>query len=1492
MTQYSRPISDLTTGVWSPSTGTALWSVLDESTRSDTDYISSAANQLTACQVGLSPVNTPLVDTGHIVRYTYLRTITNKNYTLVVTLYCGATSIASWTHANPSTSFTLAQQTLSEAQAANITDYTDLRLTFSVTVAAGGGGSMRVSWAEIEVPDGITPPTELSINDSSASATSGAVSLVQGQSLSISDSSVSVDESNPSVSQISELSITDSSISTSSDSPEVGQSIQEQEPGSLGLTFIGSGSLYESAGSANIVCGLPSGIEDGNLCIALIAHGGSALPNTSPAGWTEIAHVSLGGSYYWSIWYTIASGLSGNQQWIWPSGGVAWGVISAYSGTGYDITDPIMAFSNADYQTANTTLRCGSVTTTAPTDLIYAGIAYNGSSLSFAAVDGYTEDYDAGGSSVLCFGVLGHKTWSSTGVTGDVDVTLSSSSSYKPGWLIALNPNAVSSTDISITDSTATTTSSGVEVTQSIAVTINESAVVISSDTPSISSSSDFTISDSSILITPGDLSISTGDSVLIDNSTMSVSSDSPDISSSTSILVSDSSISCSLDGPELGQIQDLSINDSGVSIISTDVTISIPGTTHYVSTDGSNTYAESINPGTPCSLATAIASYTPGEVIEIYAGSYSSTRWTFTRSGSLSDPVTIRAYGTDIVSMNLGFTVTGSHLVFENISVTTGSSSINSEKSFQVDNRGQYNTFRDISISNCTGSAIGCDLWGTPSYGTYEDISVNGIDFHGIFIGRGGDHSVIRGGIFGECRGPSVISIEGYQTYPDDILVENVMIKGVHGDGYYDGDGIRINATNVTIRNCVIAVIQGYNPDAGGYPHTDCIQFWTNFDGLIIENCVIGSWDKTGAYGDYSSRQLIMCGSGTGTDSYTVANCLLLGNVQTYPVLESGAGYQGHYYNNTFWCEGDAGSPTFNGNCILKNNIFKQATSPGFGGGTVQYNAFFTGCSVTGLDQTNLTGLTVSDLGFADPDILAPAYGMPPDADWHPTWPSSLIDAGVQIAGIETDIAGDARDASPDIGAYEFDQDSVQWITISDSITSIESSEISISQGNSLSIDDSVISVDGTDIEISVDADSLQVDDSDVLTTSDEPSIKQIHQLLINDSGINTSSEDVSISVTSLISVDSSSLSVIDESIELISVQSLVVDDSSISLSSSSPEFSDEATLSISDSIISIESSDKSISEVHEILISDSLIGVEVDTTSIDTTYSIAVDDSSVSINPTLVDISQQSSIAVDDSMVVVIPEAPLASSTELNSGFIQSHVVASGLIEGTISGVSYSAMSYESSIDSSSYSIVSISEEIDSFSSASSVDFGEIESNCIAVLIDSGDIPSGAFFTKEQDSSIESFSVTLQQITAQITGHSFATDSDAATVIGSYCFAESINADHINSTSWATIGDASQVESFSVAILVSSGSITSNTVALGSLSGDIDGISYAAISIDGSIESVGIGTSAPEDMIESKAYFIKLDFGSIECASYALSPLMSNTRYVVVTRFTPTVL
>lgn len=153
MANYARPVSpDITTGLWYPSAGTYLYEPIDEETRADGDYIYSQANQETLCEVTLSSLTDPESSSGHIVRYTYMRTSGSKNLTLVVRLMQSTTTIASWSHVNPPTGFTLAQQTLTSGQADAITDYTDLSLQFEVTVNAGGGNTAQVSWAEFEVP--------------------------------------------------------------------------------------------------------------------------------------------------------------------------------------------------------------------------------------------------------------------------------------------------------------------------------------------------------------------------------------------------------------------------------------------------------------------------------------------------------------------------------------------------------------------------------------------------------------------------------------------------------------------------------------------------------------------------------------------------------------------------------------------------------------------------------------------------------------------------------------------------------------------------------------------------------------------------------------------------------------------------------------------------------------------------------------------------------------------------------------------------------------------------------------------------------------------------------------------------------------------------------------------------------------------------------------------------------------------------------------------
>jgi len=140
---------------------------IDEVVQDDNDYISTQNLRLNLNQevnFTLSNLVDPLVDTGHVVSYTY-REEDNGASTpdLIVTLFQGVTQIATWTHLGklPIT-FTLATHTLTIGEAGIITDYNDLRLGFNGTCNGcpnPGGQSDRVSvsWAELEIPPTINP---------------------------------------------------------------------------------------------------------------------------------------------------------------------------------------------------------------------------------------------------------------------------------------------------------------------------------------------------------------------------------------------------------------------------------------------------------------------------------------------------------------------------------------------------------------------------------------------------------------------------------------------------------------------------------------------------------------------------------------------------------------------------------------------------------------------------------------------------------------------------------------------------------------------------------------------------------------------------------------------------------------------------------------------------------------------------------------------------------------------------------------------------------------------------------------------------------------------------------------------------------------------------------------------------------------------------------------------------------------------------------------
>jgi hypothetical protein len=128
--QTLRPISDVSAGSWTPSSGSDLYAMLDETTPSDTDYIQSAtfpSNDV--CEVKLATGTDPGVNTGHTVSYRIKGTMAAQNLTIQLRQGAG-TLIKQWAHTNVPTTETTHEQTLSEGEAGNITDYSDLRLRF------------------------------------------------------------------------------------------------------------------------------------------------------------------------------------------------------------------------------------------------------------------------------------------------------------------------------------------------------------------------------------------------------------------------------------------------------------------------------------------------------------------------------------------------------------------------------------------------------------------------------------------------------------------------------------------------------------------------------------------------------------------------------------------------------------------------------------------------------------------------------------------------------------------------------------------------------------------------------------------------------------------------------------------------------------------------------------------------------------------------------------------------------------------------------------------------------------------------------------------------------------------------------------------------------------------------------------------------------------------------------------------------------------------
>ena len=129
------PDADDTDGLWTNElSATTLYTSIDETANADADYIQSASMPSSdLCKVALSdPTGTGTVTPAEpmSVHYRFKKSASGGTFTLRVRLLEGTTPIATWTESSVSDSYTYVEHTLTAAEFASITDFTNLYLDF------------------------------------------------------------------------------------------------------------------------------------------------------------------------------------------------------------------------------------------------------------------------------------------------------------------------------------------------------------------------------------------------------------------------------------------------------------------------------------------------------------------------------------------------------------------------------------------------------------------------------------------------------------------------------------------------------------------------------------------------------------------------------------------------------------------------------------------------------------------------------------------------------------------------------------------------------------------------------------------------------------------------------------------------------------------------------------------------------------------------------------------------------------------------------------------------------------------------------------------------------------------------------------------------------------------------------------------------------------------------------------------------------------------
>lgn len=425
---------------------------------------------------------------------------------------------------------------------------------------------------------------------------------------------------------------------------------------------------------------------------------------------------------------------------------------------------------------------------------------------------------------------------------------------------------------------------------------------------------------------------------------------------------------------------------------------------TRWVAEDGSD-QATGTSGAPWATLQHAVDAAVAGDVVCVEAGTYVEDEVVVGASGSVAKPITLRADDDADVTLQgaIGFDQGVSHWVLEGLAVT------------------------------------GFDVWGVTVLGDNEDIVLRELDVSGgeaaihLTVGASGDDPVfgpVEDVVIESCTLSDVVytALDCTPGPCDELTIRDVEVSGAGVEAGFAGDGIAVErGEHVVVEDCHVHDNGGDGIDIGSR------DLGSDMPGIVVRRNRVGrnlhNGIKVWAGGRIENNLVWRCGDTLlvlegGT--YTVVN-------NTFASLD---GYSYMAVLGNYDAEHDA-------TVLLENNIFFNDDAD-MGGTLVlvparttldaDYNLYFNPyrtedviCSDAVLGGACFSGEEIDDgtffvaSGQGEHSVYAdPLFLSASGDDFRLTSESPAVDAGSMTHAPSDDLAGDPRDASPDLGAYE----------------------------------------------------------------------------------------------------------------------------------------------------------------------------------------------------------------------------------------------------------------------------------------------------------------------------------------------------------------------------------------------------------------------------------------------------------------------------------------